>query len=148
MLTLPTVNLQAYKRTRNRQTSKTIIQLKEIYFGSAKKKKKKTETKKNNNNSKKTGKQTQKNKTKNKNKSKQNRNSSKQTNFGYWMGIALLHNYPQINNRSMILPNTAVISCSDDVLPCVVTNFVPVELVLVRTGWPKQIPWLVAVQKT
>ena len=56
------------------------------------------------------------------------------------MGIALFHNYPQINNRSMILPNTAVIFCSDDVLPCVVTNFVPVGLVLVRTGWPKQIP--------
>ena len=54
------------------------------------------------------------------------------------MGIALLHNYPQINNRLMILPNTAVISCSDDLLPCVVTNFVPVELVLVRTGWLKQ----------
>ena len=46
MLTLPTVNLQAYKRTRNRQTSKTIIQLKEIYFGSAKKKKKKNRNKK------------------------------------------------------------------------------------------------------
>ena len=46
MLTLPTVNLQAYKRTRNRQTSKTIIQFKEIYFALLKKKKQKTETKK------------------------------------------------------------------------------------------------------
>ena len=46
MLTLPTVNLQAYKRTRNRQTSKTIIQLKEIYFGSAKKKKTKKQKQK------------------------------------------------------------------------------------------------------
>ena len=46
MLTLPTVNLQAYKRTRNRQTSKTIIQFREIYFALLKKKKQKTETKK------------------------------------------------------------------------------------------------------
>ena len=83
MLTLPTVNLQAYKRTRNRQTSKTIIQFKEIYFALLKKKNKK-QKQKNNSNNKKTGKQTQKKtKQKNKNKSKQNRNSSKQTNFGY-----------------------------------------------------------------
>ena len=80
MLTLPTVNLQAYKRTRNRQTSKTIIQFREIYFALLKKQKQKTETKKQQ--------QQQKNwqtnaKKKNKNKSKQNRNSSKQTNFGY-----------------------------------------------------------------
>ena len=81
MLTLPTVNLQAYKRTRNRQTSKTIIQFKEIYFALLKKKQK-TETKKQQQQQK-TGKQTQKTKQKNKNKSKQNRNSSKQTNFGY-----------------------------------------------------------------
>ena len=46
MLTLPTVNLQAYKGTRNRQTSKTIIQLKEIYFALQKKKKKKQKQKK------------------------------------------------------------------------------------------------------
>ena len=62
MLTLPTVNLQAYKRTRNLQMSKTIIQFKEIYFALLKKNKKQKQ--KNNNNKKKTGKQTQKNKTK------------------------------------------------------------------------------------
>ena len=46
MLTLPTVNLQAYKRTRNRQTSKIIIQFKEIYFALLKKKKTKNRNKK------------------------------------------------------------------------------------------------------
>ena len=44
----------------------------------------------------------------------------------------------------MILPDTAVISCSVDVLPRVVTAFVsvdvPVGLVLMTTGWKKQIP--------
>lgn len=68
------------------------------------------------------------------------------------MGIALLRNYPQMNKRSMILPNTTVISCSVDVLPCVVTTFVSVDVpegpVLVRTGWMKQIPRQVAVQET
>ena len=61
------------------------------------------------------------------------------------VGVTLLYNYLQINNRSMmILPDTAVISCSVDVLPCVVTAFVsvdvPVGLVLMTTGWKKQIP--------
>ena len=68
------------------------------------------------------------------------------------VGIAFLRNFPPMNNRSMILPNTAVISCSVDVLPCVVTAFVSVDvpegLVLVRTGWTKQIPRQVAVQET
>ena len=68
------------------------------------------------------------------------------------MGIAFLGNCPQMNNRSMILPNTAVIFCSVDVLPCVVTAFVSVDVpegpVLVRTGWMKQIPRQVAVQET
>ena len=68
------------------------------------------------------------------------------------MGIALLRNYPQMNKRSMILPNTTVISCLVDVLPCVVTVFVSVDVpegpVLVRTGWMKQIPRQVAVQET
>ena len=52
----------------------------------------------------------------------------------------------------MILPNTTVISCLVDVLPCVVTAFVSVDVpegpVLVRTGWMKQIPRQVAVQET
>ena len=75
-----------------------------------------------------------------------NRNNFKQNKLrSTWeLGIALLHDYPQINNRSMILPGTVVISCSVDVSPCVVTTFVPVDvpvgLVLVRTGWTKQIP--------
>ena len=61
------------------------------------------------------------------------------------VGVTLLYNYLQINNRSMmILPDTAVISCSVDVLPRVVTAFVsvdvPVGLVLMTTGWKKQIP--------
>ena len=72
MLTLPTVNLQAYKRTRNRQTSKTIIQFKEIYFALLKKKKKK-QKQKNKSNNKKTGKQTQKKQNK---KTKTNRNKT------------------------------------------------------------------------
>ena len=67
------------------------------------------------------------------------------------MGITLLHNYPQMNKRSMILPDIAVISCLVDVLPCVVTVFVSVDvpegLALVRTGWTKQIPLQVAVQE-
>ena len=83
MLTLPTVNLQAYKRTRNRQTSKIIIQFKEIYFALLKKKRQKTETKKQQQQQKNWQTNAKKTKQKNKNKSKQNRNSSKQTNFGY-----------------------------------------------------------------
>lgn len=83
---------------------------------------------------------------KDKSTSKQNRNNSKQNKqtSHYFMGIALLYNYPPINNRSTILPDTAGISCSVDLLPCVVTTFVPVDvpvgLVLVRIGWTKQIP--------
>ena len=78
-------------------------------------------------------------------KSKQNRNNFKQNKLrSTSVGIALLHDYPQINNRSMILPGTVVISCSVEVSPCVVITFVPVDvpvgLVLVRTGWTKQIP--------
>ena len=64
MLTLPTVNLQAYKRTRNRQTSKIIIQFKEIYFALLKKKKTKNRNKKTTATTKKLANKRKKNKTK------------------------------------------------------------------------------------
>ena len=50
------------------------------------------------------------------------------------------------------LPEKVLLLCSDDVLPCVVTAFVPADvlggLVLVGTGWTKQIPWQVAFEET
>ena len=52
----------------------------------------------------------------------------------------------------VILPDKVLLLCSDDVLPRVVTAFVPANvlggLVLVGTGWTKQIPWQVAVKET
>ena len=52
----------------------------------------------------------------------------------------------------MILPDKSLLLCSDDVLPCMVAAFVPIDvlgwLVLIATGWTKQIPWQVAVKET
>ena len=70
------------------------------------------------------------------------------------MDIARLHILKStIDTWSIvILPDKVLLLCSDDVLPCVVTAFVPVDvlggLVLVGTGWTKQIPWQVAVAET
>ena len=70
------------------------------------------------------------------------------------MDIARLHILKStIDTWSIvILPDKALLLCSDDVLPCVVTAFVPADvlggLVLVGTGWRKQIPWQVAVKET
>ena len=83
---------------------------------------------------------------------KQKQFKTKQTNYELLHGNCSLHNYPQINNRLMILPDTAVTSCLVDVLLCVVTAFVPVDVsvgrVVLRAGWTKQIPRQVAVQET
>ena len=51
-----------------------------------------------------------------------------------------------------VLPSVVTAFVPDDVLPCVVTAFVPADvlggLVLVGTGWTKQIPRQVAVKET
>ena len=70
------------------------------------------------------------------------------------MDIARLHILKStIDTWSIVtLPDKVLLLCSDDVLPCVVTAFVPANvlggLVLVGTGWTKQIPWQVAVKET
>ena len=83
------------------------------------------------------------------------------------MDIARLHILKStIDTWSIvILPDKALLLCSDNVLPCVVTAFVPDDvlpcvvtafvpadvlggLVLVGTGWMKQIPRQVAVKET
>ena len=63
--------------------------------------------------------------------------------------------YPQsieIVNQLAILPDTAAISCSVDILPFVVTVFVKVVVpggfVLLGTGWRKQTSWQLSVEKT
>ena len=70
------------------------------------------------------------------------------------MDIARLHILKStIDTWSIvILPDKALLLCSDDVLPCVVTPFIPADvlggLVLAGTGWTKQIPWQAAVKET
>ena len=70
------------------------------------------------------------------------------------MDIARLHILKStIDTWSIVtLPDKVLLLCSDDVLPCVVTAFVPADvlggIVLVGTGWTKQVPWQVAVKET
>ena len=70
------------------------------------------------------------------------------------MDIARLHILKStIDTWSIvILPDKALLLCSDDVLPCVVTAFIPADvlggLVLAGTEWTKQIPWQAAVKET
>ena len=70
------------------------------------------------------------------------------------MDIARLHILKStIDTWSIvILPDKAYLLCSDDVLPCVVTAFIPADvlggLVLAGTEWTKQIPWQAAVKET
>ena len=70
------------------------------------------------------------------------------------MDIARLHILKStIDTWSIaILPDKALLLFSDDVLPCVVTAFIPADvlggLVLAGTEWTKQIPWQAAVKET